>query len=363
MNAFTPFLRRASQSLAVMALGAGSLLAQALPSDNDLKREERDAKYMMQLQVQNAEGQAKTQAKLREEQERAASAMRQLYEDILEKQRRDAGSLTDDERNVLTLRAQMQGGAAGGLRMPRQSTTEGARPAQVAEETMPKGKGGPEMARAIDALAMEDGPEIARKKGLGFIPMGTIADVRLLTAVNTAIPGVVIGQLVYDLWDVDTRLIVVPRGSKLIGQAASMGSDTEARGKVVFHTFVEPNGRIIPIATPVIAANRIGISGIDGAVDYHWARMLGSSVALAVISGLTGQGSNSPYNSGATNSDLIRQNTVSGLGQSSNQLLQRFSKIQPDITLEEGSTAKIILVTNIMAKPYRVVWPTPQNPR
>ncbi len=361
MNPITPFfLRRAGQFALALLLGVGSLVGQVprpAPTDDDLKREERDAKYMMQLQVNNAEGQARTQAKLRDEQERAASAMRQLYEDILEKQRRDSGALTDDERNILALR--QQGNGSGAMVSPAQSMNFGPAAAPQVSAEMQKGKGGPEMARAIDALAMEDGPDIARKKGLGFVPMGTIADVRLLTAVNTAIPGIVIGQLVYDIWDVDTRVIVIPRGSKLIGQAASMGSDTEARGKVIFHTFIEPSGRVIPIATPVIAANRIGISGIDGVVDYHWARMLGSSLALAVISGFTGQGSTSAVNQNATNQDLVRQNTVSSMGQTSNQLLQRFAKIQPDIQLEEGSITKIILVTNIMAKPYRVVWPTP----
>jgi type IV secretory pathway VirB10-like protein len=54
--------------------------------------------------------------------------------------------------------------------------------------------------------------------------------------------------------------------------------------------------------------------------------------------------------------DLVRQNTVTSMGQTSNQLLNRFTRVQPDITIEEGSTAKIILTTSIMAKPYRVVF-------
>ena len=325
-------------------------------TEDDLKRDERDANYMAALQVANAEAMAKTQGKLREEQERAATAMRQIYDGILEKERRDSGALTDDERAALALRAQLAGNG-NGMVSPAQSQTLGPpamlQQTQTGQASKP---GGAEMAKALDALALEDGPEIARQKGLGFVPMGTIADVRLLTGVNTAIPGIVIGQLIYDIWDVDTRVVVIPRGSKLIGQAGPMSSDTEARGKVIFTTFIDPSGRVVPISTPVIAANRIGVAGVDGQVDYHWMRMMSSSLALAVISGFTSANASASTAMNANGQDLARQNMTASMGQTSNQLLQRFAKIQPDITLEEGSVVKIILVTSIMAKPYRVVW-------
>ena len=361
-----PLLRRFYATLLALTLATGAALsAQAppaaplpprpIPTEDDLKREERDANYMATLQVANAEGQARTQGKLREEQERAASAMRQIYDGILEKERRESGALNDDERNAMALRSQLAGG--NGMVSPGQAQMLAPTPmAQQAQTGQASKPGGAEMARALDALALEDGPEIARQKGLGFVPIGTIADVRLMTGVNTAIPGIVVGQLVYDIWDVDTRVVVIPRGSKLIGQAGPMSSDTEGRGKVVFTTFVDPSGRVVPISTPVLATNRIGIAGVDGQVDYHWMRMMSSSLALAVISGFTSSNTSAPTSMSANNNDLVRQNMTSSMGQTSSQLLQRFAKITPDITLEEGSVVKIILVTSIMARPYRVVW-------
>jgi len=324
-------------------------------SDDDLKREERDAKYMQQLQVKQAEEMAKGQSALRQEQERSATAMRKLYEGLLQQQDKQTGNFTDPSAyadavagaEALEGKGAMVGGAAT-------VANPSASAATMAPQTRKSGQNtGSEVARALDALAMEDGPEIARKRGLGFVPMGTIADVRLLTAVNTAIPGVVLGQLVYDLYDVDTRLVVIPRGSKLIGSCSQMSSDTEARGKVVFTTFVDPGGRVIPIATPVLAANRIGISGVDGQVDYHWAKMLGGSLALAVVSGISGGNSANAMNQNSNYSDMVRQNMAQSIGQSGQQLLQRFTRITPDITLEEGSITKIIFITNLMAKPYR----------
>jgi len=365
--------------LAICIASGGWGLAQASPlpqrppvtSDDDLRREERDAKYMMQLQVKSAEDMAKGQARLREEQERAATAMRKLYEGMLEQQYQESGGFQDAEALARAIQSADQGGAQlprpssaalprGGMVMPGQ--TMGGTPVQqpLAPQTQKPGQGmGTEASRALDALALEDGPEVARKYNLGFVPMGTIAEVRLITAVSTAIPGVVVGQLIHDLYDIDTRCVVIPRGSKVIGNSAQMGSDTEARGKVVFHTFVDPGGRVIPIATPVVAANRIGITGLDGKVDYHWAKMLGGSVALAVISAFAGNNTAAVGNQDIKYADIMKQNVSQNIGQGGQQLLQRFTQIKPDIHLEEGSVAKVIFVSNLMAKPYRMLAAVP----
>lgn len=337
--------------------------------DDDLKREERDARYMQQLQIKTAEDMAKGQNKLREEQERAAVAMRKLYEGLVEQKYKESKGFQNPDGAVepgasLASQGQMLmggGHAAAGSMGQYQGEGQGA---SMAPQTQKPGQGmGTEMAKALDALALEDGPEVARKNNLGFVPMGTIADVRLLTGVNTAIPGVVIGQLVFDLYDVDTRCIVVPRGSKLIGQASSMSGDTEGRGKVVFHTFVDPGGRVIPIATPVLAGNRIGVTGVDGSVDYHWGRMLGGSVALAALSAFSGGNSATYGNSNMNFQDTMRQQMSQSIGNAGQQFLNRFTRIQPDITLEEGSITKVIFVTSLMAKPYRMLAAIPQPVR
>ncbi len=306
-------------------------------SDDQLAQEERDARYLMDLQVHQAQAQADSSGRVRKEQEQAASAMRKLYEELLEQKRQE---LTPEDASVL-----------GAIRS-QQAPSLGA----VAQR-LPQNPGS-EASRALDALALEDGPDVAREKGLGFVAQGTVAEIRLLTAVNTSIPGVVIGQLIYDIWDVDVRMIVIPRGSKLIGACAQMGSDTEARGKITFSQFMTPGGRVIPIAVPVMAANRVGITGVDGKVDYHWGRMLGGTMALAVVNAFTGGGANnvSPYGQQQSMGDMTRMNAMSTIGQASQQLLQRFTKIQPDITIEEGTVAKVILVTSLMAKPHRTVW-------
>lgn len=136
-----------------------------------------------------------------------------------------------------------------------------------------------------------------------------------------------------------------------------MSGDSEWGGKVVFNDFIDPGGREIPIAIPVITANRVGVTGLPGKVNYHWGRIIGGSAVLAVISAATGGGSTpAGANNNMTSADMAKQNFMSSLGQASGQLMQRFTNIKPDIEMEEGSIAKVIIMQHMLVKPSQKVY-------
>jgi type IV secretion system protein VirB10 len=295
-----------------------------------LAQEERDARFLMDLQIANQTRAAQSSETVRQNQEKASAAMLEYYARLLEPQG-GPGQVP---------------GAATAAPLPQVAPVAAQAPAgRVAAA-----------AGGVEAAFAEDGPTIARKRGLGYLSKGTIVDIRLYTRVNTSIPGVVVAEVVYDVWDIDQRYILIPRGSKLTGSSAQVGTDTEVGGKVVFDTFIDPTGREIPIAIPVVTSSRIGVTGVPGSIDYHWGRVFGGSAVLAVISAV-GQG-NQPAgaNASMTQSDLMRQNMVQQTGQMGNQFMQRFIQIKPDITLEEGEASKIIILQHMMVKPFHKVF-------
>lgn len=300
----------------------------AASPEDQLAQEERDARFLMDLQVQNQVRAAQSSENIRQNQEKASAALLEYYSRLLE----PAGGPS----------SQVPGSAAASL---------GLAPAAAGAATSPPA------ARSLDGAAVEDGPSVARKRGLGYLPKGTIVDIRLYTAVNTSIPGVVVAEVQYDVWDCEYRYILIPRGTKVTGTSSQVASDTEVGGKVVFDTFIDPSGREIPIAIPVVTSSRLGVTGIPGKINYHWGRVFGGSAALAVISAVTGNG-NQPAgaNANLTQSDLMRQNFVAQAGNLANQFMQRFIQIKPDITLKEGESAKIIVLQHMMVKPYKKVW-------
>lgn len=313
-----------------------------------LTEEERDARFLMDLQVADRVKSAQTADIIRSNQEKASAALLEYYNVLLGQQ--NAKELAKANLTLPPITASQNPYTA------YQNVPSGA--GRVVPGELPTAATGNVAEKGVlDDAAGEDGPAVARAKGLGYIPKGTIIDIRLYTRVNTSIPGPVIGEVVYDVWDTDMKCIVIPRGTKAMGAASQMGSDTDAGGKVTFDTFIAPSGREIPIAVPVLTASRIGITGIPGKVDYHWGRIFGSSLALAVLTGFTGS-STAPAGSNPTmtQGDVIRQNINTQVNTIGNSLLSRFTGIKPDITLEEGTISKVIIMQHMLLKPYQKIY-------
>lgn len=317
-----------------------------------LAQEERDARFLMDLQIQNQVRNAQSAEVQRSNQEKASAALREYYTRMLEPSgpQAPAGAASFQQPSGQSLSLQ-------GLQALQGIQPQGSGPSPIPAVGQGRAATGGAPNSGSDGHAGEDGPTVARKKRLGFLPKGSIVDIRLLTRVNTSISGPVLGEVIYDVWDVDQRYILIPRGSKAVGASSQMGSDTESGGKVVFDTFVDPSGREIPIAIPVVTASRIGVTGVPGRVDYHWGRVFGGSLALAVITGITGSG-NQPAgnNQNMTQADVMRQNLMTQTGQVSNGLLNRFIQTKPDVTLEEGTNSKVIILQAMLIKPYQKVF-------
>ena len=76
-----------------------------------------------------------------------------------------------------------------------------------------------------------------------------------------------------------------------------------------------------------------------------------------MISAATGGGSTpAGANNNMTSADMAKQNFMSSLGQASGQLMQRFTNIKPDIEMEEGSIAKVIIMQHMLVKPSQKVY-------
>lgn len=329
-----------------VALPPRPLKTETQQYQDKLAQEERDARFLMDLQLANQVRAAQSSEAVRQNQEKASAALLEYYTRLLEPQRTPGAPVAPDlSANPSAI---MQGAAASF--QPSSTTRPQASPA-AAPAPATSGSSGSGLEEAG-----VDGPAIARKKGLGFIAKGTIVDIRLYTRVQSSIPGPVIGEVIHDIWDTNMRYIVIPRGSKCTGASSSMSGDSEWGGKVVFSDFIDPGGREIPIAIPVITANRVGVTGLPGKINYHWGRIIGGSAVLAVISAATG-GNNTPAgnNSNLTTTDLMRQNFMQTTGQASSQLMQRFTNIKPDIEMEEGSIAKVIILQHMLVKPYQKV--------
>ena len=94
------------------------------------------------------------------------------------------------------------------------------------------------------------------------IAMGTLIPAVLETPIDTSKPGVVRAIVSKDVRGIDGRRVLVPRGSKLIGEYQSDIAWTQRRVSVTWTSLVRPDNSTITLAFP--AADPLGGSGVPG---------------------------------------------------------------------------------------------------
>lgn len=132
------------------------------------------------------------------------------------------------------------------------------------------GSGEPDRARAT---RLHNTPTLA--------PQGTIIAAILETALNSDLPGFARAVVGRDVLGFDGSTVVIPRGSRLIGQYKSAVSQGQTRAFVIWTRVIRPDGVSIQIGSP--GGDALGRAGLDGTVDRHFFERFSGSVLLSVV--------------------------------------------------------------------------------
>ncbi|MBX3483723.1 type IV secretion system protein VirB10 [Phenylobacterium sp.] len=114
------------------------------------------------------------------------------------------------------------------------------------------------------------------------VPQGTVIAAVLETAINSDLPGSVRGVVSRDVRSFDGSRVLIPRGSRLVGQYKSAAAIGQTRAFVVWSRIISPTGVTIDVGSP--GTDRLGRGGLDGEVDTHFFRRFGASILLSVVS-------------------------------------------------------------------------------
>jgi type IV secretion system protein VirB10 len=114
------------------------------------------------------------------------------------------------------------------------------------------------------------------------IQRGMIIPASLYTPIDSTIPGVVTAEIRQDVFDATHRVLVIPRGSKLIGSYESAMGQGQARLFVGFDSIKLPNLRTIDLGS-MRGVDLNGVSGLGGKVDFHTGRLFANVLLLSVL--------------------------------------------------------------------------------
>jgi type IV secretion system protein VirB10 len=170
------------------------------------------------------------------------------------------------------------------------------------------------------------------------VPEGSVIPAVLETAINSDLPGYTRALVSRDVRGFDGQSVLIPRGSRLIGQYRSGVALGQSRAFVIWTRLIRPDGATIELAAP--GADALGRGGLEGDVDRHFFQRFGSSILFSLIdAGI-----------GAVDDDSDTQVIVSqgrALGEAA--LAERGSSfnISPTITVPQGAPIRVIVTRDL----------------
>jgi type IV secretory pathway VirB10-like protein len=198
------------------------------------------------------------------------------------------------------------------------------------------------------AAAPADPPNAAAGKTYVLFE-GTILETVLINRLDGGFAGPVECLLSTDVYSNDRQHLLVPAGSKLLGETKKVDTFGQTRLAVAFHRLLMPDGFSVSL-DQFKGLNQIGDTGLRDQVNNHYLRIFGVSLAIGAL-GATAEGGTAASLS-ASGSDLMRQGFAQGTAQSSAQILDKFLNIMPTVTIREGHRVKVYLSGDLALPDY-----------
>ncbi|MDQ3139780.1 MAG: hypothetical protein M3Q15_03555 [Pseudomonadota bacterium] len=185
--------------------------------------------------------------------------------------------------------------------------------------------------------------EVARARrmtGLDrLVPQGAVIGAVMETALNSDQPGFARAVTQRDMYSFDGSAILIPAGSRLIGQYKSGVAQGASRLFVLWTRLIRPDGVSIELASP--ATDDLGRGGIGGKVNRHFVQRFGGAILTSVLSG----GISALAASRSGGSTVF----VGGAGQASSLATQatQTPDIPPTITTRQGAAVRVFVARDL----------------
>jgi type IV secretory pathway VirB10-like protein len=183
---------------------------------------------------------------------------------------------------------------------------------------------------------------------------GTLIETVLTNRLDGTFTGPVNCLVSVPVYASDQEHLVIPAGSRVLGEARAVNTFGQSRLAVVFHRVILPNGTHVDLNS-FHGLNQVGDLGLQDQVDRHYAQIFGVSLAIGAIAGFAQ--AQSAVGPDATALDAYRQGVAANVSQSSARILDRFLNRLPTVTIREGHRIKVYLSNDLELPAYREARP------
>ena len=148
--------------------------------------------------------------------------------------------------------------------------------------------GGARERSGSDALGRLLRPTVLRATRAELLPQqrlllakGTFIDCTLETAIDSTLPGMTTCLTASDTFSADGTVVLLPRGTQLIGETRGQVRQGMARVFVIWSEARTPSGVVVRLDSP--GTDALGRSGLTGRVEWHFWQRFGAALLVSTI--------------------------------------------------------------------------------
>ena len=181
-----------------------------------------------------------------------------------------------------------------------------------------------------------------------LLQAGAMIPAVMVTGIQSQLPGMVIAQVTEAVRDsVTGQHVLIPQGSRLIGDYGSDIAQGQSRVAVVWTRLTLPDGRAI-VLDKLPASDAQGYAGLHDRVDRHWRATFGAAVLSTILT----IGAETGADDG--DSDLaraIRRSGAQSMSQVGQQAVGQGLSLAPTLTMRPGAPVRVMVTRDLVLDP------------
>jgi type IV secretion system protein VirB10 len=173
-----------------------------------------------------------------------------------------------------------------------------------------------------------------------LLPKGAFIDCTLETAIDSTLPGMTTCVMATDAFGVDGQVVLLERGTKLIGETRGQVQQGSARVFVLWTEARTPTGVIVPLASP--GTDELGRSGLPGTVNTHFWERFGAAMLVSVIDGAVEGAVQSAH--GGNGTVIVNPSGTQGV---MTEVLKGTISIPPTVVKQQGDRIQVLVARDL----------------
>ncbi|MGH8301314.1 MAG: type IV secretion system protein VirB10 [Steroidobacteraceae bacterium] len=172
-----------------------------------------------------------------------------------------------------------------------------------------------------------------------LLPKGTFIDCTLETGIDSTLPGMTTCLTATDTFGADGAVVLLERGTKLIGETRGEVRQGEARVFVVWTEARTPAGVVVQLDSP--GTDALGRSGLQGKVNRHFWQRFGAAALVSAIDGVVQSEVQSSSRGGTVVLDpTASEDVLTGI-------LRSTVNIPPTIRVRNGARIEVLVARDV----------------